>query len=100
MSKNVAVFGIYSIDTDLNDGVDQLRIAGFQNTDVSGLVPENGGNKDLALEKNTKAPEGVTAGAGTGAVIGGALGWLAGIGALAIPGIGPFIAGGAFCWGG
>jgi len=94
MSKNVAVFGIYSIDTDLNDGVDQLRIAGFQNTDVSVLVPENGGNKDLALEKNTKAPEGVTAGAGTGAVIGGALGWLAGIGALAIPGIGPFIAAG------
>ena len=94
MSKNIAVFGIYSIDTDLNDGVDQLRAAGFQNTDVSVLVPENGGNKDLALEKNTKAPEGATAGAGTGAVIGGALGWLAGIGALAIPGIGPFIAAG------
>src|ERR1700677_2264079 len=100
MSKNVAVFGIYSIDTHLNDGVHQLRIAGFQNTDVSVLVPENGGNKDLALEKNTKEPEGVTAGAGTGAVIGGALGWLAGIGALAIPGVGPFLAGGAFCWGG
>lgn len=94
MSKNIAVFGIYSIDTDLNDGVDQLRLAGFQNTDVSVLVPENGGNKDLAHEKNTKAPEGAVAGAGTGAVVGGALGWLAGIGMLAIPGIGPFIAAG------
>jgi hypothetical protein len=29
-----------------------------------------------------------------GAVLGGALGWLAGIGALAIPGLGPFIAAG------
>src|ERR1700735_399815 len=94
MSKNIAVFGIYSIDTDLNQGLDELRVAGFQNTDVSVLVPENGGNKDLALEKNTKAPEGITAGAGTGAVVGGALGWLAGIGALAIPGVGPFIAAG------
>jgi hypothetical protein len=94
MSKNISVFGIYSIDTDLNDGVDQLRVAGFQNTDVSVLVPENGGNKDLALMRNTKAPEGISAGAGTGAVVGGALGWLAGIGVLAIPGIGPFIAAG------
>jgi hypothetical protein len=94
MSKNISVFGIYAIDTDLNQGVDELRLAGFQNTDVSVLVPENGGNKDLALERNSKAPEGVTAGAGTGAVIGGALGWLAGIGALAIPGVGPFIAAG------
>ena len=38
--------------------------------------------------------EGATAGAGTGAAIGGTLGWLAGIGALAIPGLGPFIAAG------
>jgi hypothetical protein len=94
MSKNTSVFGIYAIDTDLDQAVDELRMAGFLNTDVSVLVPENGGNKDLALEKNSKAPEGATAGAGTGAVVGGALGWLAGIGMLAIPGIGPFIAAG------
>jgi hypothetical protein len=58
------------------------------------LFPENVGTKDFAHEKGTKAPEGATAGAGTGAVIGGSLGWLAGIGALAIPGLGPFIAAG------
>src|SRR5206468_11149681 len=52
------------------------------------------GTKDFAHEKHTKAPEGATTGAGTGVVVGGALGWLAGIGALAIPGIGPFIAAG------
>jgi hypothetical protein len=58
------------------------------------LFPHNEGTKDFATEKNTKAPEGTAAGAGTGAVIGGTLGWLAGIGALAIPGLGPFIAAG------
>jgi hypothetical protein len=94
MSYNIAVFGLYSSETQAAVGVDQLRVAGFRNTDASILYPENSGNKDLAHEKNTKAPEGAAAGAGTGAIVGGALGWLAGIGALAIPGLGPFIAAG------
>lgn len=94
MSKNIAVFGIYPSETDLSEGLNQLRAGGFANEDISVLLPENAGNKDLACEKNSKAPEGATAGAGTGAVIGGALGWLAGIGALAIPGLGAFIAAG------
>src|SRR5204862_1338092 len=61
---------------------------------ISVLLPENSGTKDFAHKKGTKAPEGATAGAGTGVVVGGTLGWLAGIGALAIPGLGPFIAAG------
>lgn len=69
-------------------------MAGYRNTDISLLLPENAGTKDLAAEKSTKAPEGAATGAGSGAVIGGALGWLAGIGTLAIPGLGPFIAAG------
>jgi hypothetical protein len=92
--KNTAVFGIFPAYTTVESGVDALRTAGFRNTDISVLFPENVGTKDFAHEKGTKAPEGVTAGAGTGAVVGGALGWLAGIGALAIPGVGPFIAAG------
>jgi hypothetical protein len=92
--KNTAVFGIYSQYANLENGVDALKSAGFRNTDISVLFPENAGTKDFAYEKGTKAPEGATAGAGTGAVIGGGLGWLAGIGALAIPGLGPFIAAG------
>src|SRR5205085_2488345 len=71
-----------------------LRNAGFRSTDISVLFPENLGNKDLAHEKSTKAPEGATTGGASGGVIGGALGWLAGIGALAIPGLGPFVAAG------
>jgi hypothetical protein len=92
--KNTAVFGIYKTRAEVESAVDQLKLAGFRNTDISVLMAENQGTKDFAHEKNTKAPEGATTGAGSGAVIGGALGWLAGIGALAIPGVGPFIAAG------
>jgi CBS domain-containing protein len=94
MAKNTAVFGIYSSRERAEEGVATLRAAGFRNTDISVLFPENAGSKDLAHEKATKAPEGATAGASSGAIIGGALGWLAGIGTLAIPGLGLFIAAG------
>jgi hypothetical protein len=92
--KNIAVFGIYRSYTAVEGAVSALQAAGFRNTDISVLFSENVGPKDFAQEKGTKAPEGATAGAGTGAAIGGVLGWLTGIGALAIPGLGPFIAAG------
>lgn len=94
MAKNIAVFGIYRTRENVENAVDALRAADFRNTDISVLFSENVGTKDFAHEKHTKVPEGSTAGAGTGAVIGGTLGWLTGIGALAIPGVGPFIAAG------
>jgi len=94
MAKNIAVFGIYSNRQNAEEAVLALKNANFRNTDISVLFSENEGTKDFALEKHTKLPEGSSAGAGTGAVIGGALGWLTGIGALAIPGVGPFIAAG------
>jgi len=92
--KNIAVFGLYRTQLQVEDAVEALKIAGFRNTDVSVLMPENVGSKDLAHEKHTKAPEGATTGAASGAILGGALGWLAGIGLLAIPGVGPFLAAG------
>src|SRR5213082_765097 len=92
--KNTAAFGIYRDRISVDNAVDALRAADFRNTDISVLFPENEGTKDFAVEKQTKAPEGTTTGATSGAVIGGGLGWLAGIGALAIPGLGPLIAAG------
>jgi hypothetical protein len=74
--------------------IDGLKIAGFSNNDISALLPDKRGTKDFAHEHNTKAPEGATAGGVAGLGVGAALGWLAGIGALAIPGVGPFIAAG------
>jgi Protein of unknown function (DUF3341) len=92
--KNTAVFGIYTNQAAVEDAVEALKINGYRNTDISVLFPNNVGTKDFAHEKHTKAPEGATTGAGSGVLIGGALGWLTGIGALAIPGLGPFIAAG------
>jgi hypothetical protein len=92
--KNTAAFGIYATRGAVESAVDALKAEGFRNTDISVLFPYNEGTKDFAHEKGTKAPEGAAAGAGTGAVVGGALGWLAGIGSLAIPGVGPLIAAG------
>ena len=93
-AKNKAVFGIYSSHLDAENAVNGLKLAGFRNTDVSVLFPENEGNKDLAMTRSTKAPEGTAAGASSGAVVGGIIGWLAGAGLLAIPGLGMFIAAG------
>jgi hypothetical protein len=92
--KNTAVFGIYKDRAQVERAVDSLIGAGFREEDISVLLPDNVGTKDFAHEKHTKAPEGAATGAGTGAVVGGTLGVLAGIGALAIPGFGPFIAAG------
>jgi hypothetical protein len=92
--KKTAVFGIYHTRNQAERAVDDLLAAGFANDDISVLLPDIQGSKDFAHEKNTKAPEGTTAGVTTGGAIGGTLGLLAGIGALAIPGVGPFIAAG------
>jgi hypothetical protein len=92
--KNTAVFGIYRTVTQAELAVDQLAEAGFSQNDISVLLPDNDSTKEFAHEKNTKAPEGTTTGVATGGVVGGTLGLLAGIGALAIPGLGPFIAAG------
>ena len=71
-----------------------LKQQGFTNDAISALLPDKRGSKDFAHEHNTKAPEGATAGGIAGMGVGAALGWLAGVGALAIPGIGPFVAAG------
>ncbi len=92
--KNTAAYGIYKTRDMAETGVDRLIQAGFRSEDISVLLQDNVGTKDFAHEKNTKAPEGTTTGAVAGGAIGGTLGLLAGIGALAIPGLGPFIAAG------
>jgi hypothetical protein len=89
-----AVFGIAKNETQANDVVGRLKSGGFLSTNISVLFPDRSGSRDFAHEHNTKMPEGAAAGAGTGGALGGVLGLLAGIGALAIPGVGPLIAAG------
>ncbi len=92
--KNTAAFGIFNSRAHAESCVDALISAGFRSDDISVLAPNKETTQELATEKNTKAPEGATTGATTGGAIGGTLGLLAGIGALAIPGVGPLIAAG------
>ena len=93
MSKS-SVICIAKSEQQAIDIVNQLKAASFSSNDISVLLPDKSGTKDFAHEQHTKAPEGATTGGVTGGVLGGALGWLVGIGALAIPGVGPFIAAG------
>jgi hypothetical protein len=93
MSKK-SVFCIAASEAQANQIVDRLKAANFSSNDISVLFPDKETSRDFAHEKHTKAPEGIATGASSGGVLGGALGWLVGIGALAIPGVGPFIAAG------
>jgi hypothetical protein len=92
--KNTSVFGIYKSRPAAEDGVDALIAAGFSASDISVLLSQDVSTREFATEKHTKAPEGGTTGAVAGGALGGTLGLLAGIGAIAIPGLGPFIAAG------
>ncbi len=93
-NKNTAVFGIYKSAADAESTVDTLMSAGFSSSDISVLLPDDSTTRDFAHQKETKAPEGTATGVATGGIIGGTLGLLVGIGSLAIPGLGPFIAAG------
>jgi hypothetical protein len=93
-SKKTSVYGIYANASAAESAVQSLIAAGFSNNEISVLMQDNQSTKDFAHEKSTKAPEGTATGVATGGVIGGTLGLLAGIGMLAIPGVGPFIAAG------
>jgi uncharacterized membrane protein len=93
MSKT-SVFGIVKTQSRAEQIIQDLQSAGFSASEISVLLPDIQGKHDIGHIKATKAPEGATTGASTGGVAGGVLGLLAGIGALAIPGVGPFIAAG------
>lgn len=78
--------------------VGQLKFYGISNRAISVLYPdeERNGRKThhFGAEPDIPDANGVPASAGTGAVIGGTLGWVMGIGAMAVPGVGAFIAAG------
>src|ERR1700730_5433683 len=93
-SKNTAVFGLYQSAAHAQRAVNNLIGAGYPSSSISVLLPDSRSTREFAHEKDTKAPEGATAGVTAGGVVGGTLGVLVGIGALAIPGVGPLIAAG------
>lgn len=92
--SNKSVYAIAISEGQANQIVDSLTQSGFSSNDISVLFPDKDTTHEFSHEKNTKAPEGAVTGAASGGVLGGTLGLLAGIGALAIPGVGPLIAAG------
>lgn len=94
MTSKKAVIGLVPTQVQADQIVGELQTAGFSSNDISVLFPDQKGTRDFAHEKNTKAPEGSAVGATAGGALGGTLGLLVGIGSLAIPGLGPFIAAG------
>ena len=95
MATDLVAYGLYPTRDSFERALEALRAANFRNSDISAILPDRDHtNKDLAHEINTKTPEGIAAGASAGAAVGGVIGWLVGIGALAIPGIGPLVAAG------
>jgi hypothetical protein len=89
-----SVYAIATSEFQASGIVDDLIDSGFSSNDVSVLFPDKQTTHEFSHEKNTKAPEGAVTGATTGGLVGGTLGLLAGVGALAIPGVGPLIAAG------
>jgi hypothetical protein len=92
--KNKVVFGIFKTRAEVEHCIDDLKLSSFAVSDISFLTPDHEGSKEFEFSKSSKASFGTASGAGAGAAIGGALGLLVGFGALAIPGVGPFIAAG------
>jgi hypothetical protein len=84
------------------DAIQALKDAGFAGRDIHVLMPDRNEARELAHETGAKAgepkkvEEGALTGAVAGGIFGGLAGWLVGVGALTIPGVGPFIAAGAF----
>lgn len=95
MAKDYVAYGIYPDRASFDSALEALRAANFRNSDISAILPDRDQTtRDLGHEINSKAPEGIATGAGAGAAVGGVLGWLIGVGTLAIPGVGPLIAAG------
>lgn len=88
------VYGLFETRAALETAVGRLKAEGFSSSDISTLLPSIDGDKEFNPEPDSKANEDSAVGAAGGAVLGGALGWLAGIGTLSIPGLGPFVAAG------
>src|SRR5579859_3164447 len=94
--RGATVVGVFRDSEDARQAIEALKDDGFTGDSISILSPDKQATRDIAEDTGTHAGTGAATGAVTGGILGGLGGWLVGIGALAIPGVGPFIAAGAF----
>src|SRR5579859_2593834 len=95
-TRGSTVVGVFDDRDDAREAIEALKEDGFTGDAISILSPDKQATQDIAEETGTHAGSGAATGAVAGGILGGLGGWLVGIGALAIPGVGPFIAAGAF----
>jgi Domain of unknown function (DUF2382)/Heat induced stress protein YflT len=95
-ARRSTVVGVFHERDDAREAIEALKDAGFAPDTISILSPDKQATQSMAEETGTHAGSGAATGAVAGGILGGLGGWLVGIGALAIPGVGPFIAAGAF----
>jgi hypothetical protein len=93
MAKNTSVLGIYPNRRTVSDAISVLQKAGYRPVDIAILSAENQGSKDFGHEKSNKALQGAAIGAAIGAVAGAVGGWLVATGVVALPELGPLLAG-------
>jgi uncharacterized protein (TIGR02271 family) len=95
-TRGSTVVGVFDDREDAREAIEALKDVGFSGDSISILSPDKQATRDIAEDTGTHAGSGAATGAVAGGILGGLGGWLVGIGALAIPGVGPFIAAGAF----
>jgi len=95
-TERSTVVGVFRDREDAREAIEALKDDGFNPDTISILSPDKQATQTIAEDTGTHAGAGAATGALAGGVLGGLGGWLLGIGALAIPGVGPFIAAGAF----
>lgn len=91
---NKKIVGVFHTEHEASRAIEDLKAHGFLTEDISVIARNKRDVEAINDETGTKVPEGLATGAATGGLLGGVTGLLAGIGALAIPGIGPIIAAG------
>lgn len=94
MNEKRKIVGVFHTEQEVMDTIERLQAQGYRMDEISVIAKDRNEITTVIEERGTKGPEGVTAGAVTGGALGGIGGLLLGMGALAIPGIGPFIAAG------
>ncbi|WP_286231600.1 general stress protein [Neobacillus mesonae] len=86
--------GVYDTEQAVIQAVEDFKRQGYASDDISVIGKDKDVVNDINDTTGTTTEKSAITGAATGGALGGILGLLAGVGALAIPGIGPIVAAG------
>lgn len=93
-SGRQTVGALFENRDDAQDAVNALKGLGFRGDQIGIALRDRTAQDQLIEDTGSKAADGAATGAVSGGLLGGVVGFLVGIGALAIPGIGPVVSAG------